>query len=144
MKIKKNGSAVWKGDIKTGKGEISTESGALKGQPYGFNTRFEDKAGTNPEELLGAAHAACFSMAFSKILGEAGFEAKKIETQSEISLEKKDSGFSITLAHLTVKAQIPEIDEAKFNELSKKAKEGCPVSRLFNSEITMQAQLDQS
>lgn len=142
MKIKKYGSAIWKGEIKSGKGEISTESGALKGQPYGFNTRFEGKAGTNPEELLGAAHAACFSMAFSKMLGEAGFEPKKIETKSEITLEKQESGFSITLAHLSVKAQIPEIDEKQFNEISKKAKEGCPVSKLFNSEITIEANLE--
>ena len=139
--MKKSGSAVWQGGLKDGKGAISTESGALSNQPYGFNTRFEGVKGTNPEELLGAAHAGCFTMALSLILGEAGFTATRMETSADVSLDKLDSGFAITAVKLTLKAQIPNIDEARFQELAAKAKAGCPVSKLFNTDITLEASL---
>lgn len=139
--IKKRASAVWQGGIKDGKGAISTESGALQSQPYGFNTRFEDKPGTNPEELLGAAHAGCFTMALSLILGEAGLTAEKLETTAEVSLDKMEGGYAITAVHLTLKGKVPGADQAKFQELADKAKSGCPVSKLFNTKITLEASL---
>lgn len=142
MSIIKTGSAVWQGGLKDGKGEVSTQSGALKSQPYGFNTRFEDKPGTNPEELLGAAHAGCFSMAFSLILGEENLVADKIETTAKVHLDKDGDGFSITKVHLDLTAKIPGVDEARFKELAGKAKDGCPVSKLFKgAEITLDARL---
>lgn len=143
MAIKKTASAVWKGDLKSGRGEISTQSGALASQPYGFNTRFEDKAGTNPEELIGAAHAGCFSMALSMILGESNLKADSIETEAEVSLEKNDDGFSITAIHLTTVARIPGADATAFDAAAKKAKENCPVSKLLNAKITLDAKLAQ-
>ena len=139
--IKKKGSAVWQGSLKEGGGTISTETGVLREAPYGFKARFEGGKGTNPEELIGAAHAACFSMAFSLILGEAGLTAEKIETQAEISLEKQQDGFAITASHLTVQARVPGATDAKFQELAAKAKAGCPVSKLLNAKITMEARL---
>ena len=139
--IKKKGSAVWQGSLKEGSGTISTETGVLREAPYGFKARFEGGKGTNPEELIGAAHAACFSMAFSLILGEAGLTAEKIETQAEISLEKQQDGFAITASHLTVQAKVPGASDAKFQELAAKAKAGCPVSKLLNAKITMDARL---
>ena len=142
MSIKKPASAVWKGDLKTGKGEISTQSGALKSNPYGFNTRFEGQPGTNPEELIGAAHAGCFSMAFSMILGGEGFTADEIKTAAEVTLDKEGEGFAITAIKLTMSAKIPNIDQAKFEELAKKAKEGCPVSKVLNADITLDATLE--
>ena len=142
MSIKKTASAVWKGDLKTGKGEISTQSGALKSNPYGFNTRFEGQPGTNPEELIGAAHAGCFSMAFSMILGGEGFTADEIKTAAEVTLDKEGEGFAITAIKLTMSAKIPNIDQAKFEELAKKAKEGCPVSKVLNADITLEATLE--
>jgi osmotically inducible protein OsmC len=135
------GSAVWSGGIKDGKGAISTKSGALKDYPYGFASRFEGKPGTNPEELLGAAHAGCFTMALSLILGEAKLTAEKMETQADVTLEKQDGGFAITAVHLTLKAKIPGADDAKFQELANKAKAGCPVSKLFKANITLDASL---
>jgi osmotically inducible protein OsmC len=135
------GTAVWSGGIRDGKGAISTKSGALKDYPYGFASRFEGKPGTNPEELLGAAHAGCFTMALSLMLGEAGMTAEKMETQADITLEKQDKGFAITSVHLTLKAKIPGADDAKFQELANKAKAGCPVSKLFNTKITLEASL---
>lgn len=142
MSIVKTGSAVWQGGLKDGKGEVSTQSGALKSQPYGFNTRFEDKPGTNPEELLGAAHAGCFSMALSLILGEENLTADKIETTANVHLDKDGDGFSITKVHLDLTAKIPGVDEAKFKELAGKAKAGCPVSKLFKgAEITLDVRL---
>jgi osmotically inducible protein OsmC len=135
------GTAVWSGGIKDGKGAISTKSGALKDYPYGFASRFEGKPGTNPEELLGAAHAGCFTMALSLMLGEAGMTAEKMETQADVTLEKQDNGFAITSVHLTLKAKIPGADEAKFKEVANKAKEVCPVSKLFNTKITLDASL---
>ena len=135
------GSAVWSGGIKDGKGAISTKSGALKDYPYGFASRFEGKAGTNPEELIGAAHAGCFTMALSLMLGEAKMTAEKMETQADVTLEKQADGFAITGVLLTLKAKIPGADDARFQEIANKAKEVCPVSKLFNTKITLDASL---
>jgi osmotically inducible protein OsmC len=135
------GSAVWSGGLKDGKGAISTKSGALKDYPYGFASRFEGKPGTNPEELLGAAHAGCFTMALSLILSEAKLTAEKMETQADVTLEKVADGFAITAVHLTLKAKIPGADNAKFQELAAKAKAGCPVSKVLNAKITLDASL---
>jgi len=120
---------------------ISTKSGALKDYPYGFASRFEGKPGTNPEELIGAAHAGCFTMALSLILGEAGLTADEMNTQADVTLEKQGDGFAITKVHLTLRAKIPGTDEAKFQELAAKAKAGCPVSKLLKAEITLDAVL---
>lgn len=139
--MKQKASAVWQGTLKEGSGTLSTGSGALSAKPYSFKTRFEGEKGTNPEELIGAAHAGCFSMAFSMILGMAGFTPTKIETTATISLEPKDGGFAITASHLDVIAVIPGIDDAKFQELAGKAKAGCPVSKVLNAEVTMNARL---
>lgn len=133
--------AVWKGGIKDGGGTISTETGVLNEAPYGFKSRFENGKGTNPEELIGAAHAGCFSMAFSLILGNAGLTAEKIETHADVSLEKVGEGFEITTVHLTVTAKIPGATDAKFQELAGMAKAGCPVSKLMKAKITMDATL---
>jgi osmotically inducible protein OsmC len=133
--------AVWKGGIKDGGGTISTETGVLKEAPYGFKSRFENGKGTNPEELIGAAHVGCFSMAFSLILGNAGLTADKIETHADVSLEKVGDGFEITTVHLTVSAKIPGATDAKFQELAGMAKAGCPVSKLMKAKITMDATL---
>jgi osmotically inducible protein OsmC len=135
------GSAVWSGGLKDGKGSISTKSGALKDYPYGFASRFEGKPGTNPEELIGAAHAGCFTMALSLILGEAKLTAEKMETQADVTLTKQADGFAITAVHLTLKAKIPGTDDAKFQELAAKAKAGCPVSKVLNAKITLDASL---
>jgi lipoyl-dependent peroxiredoxin len=140
--MKKTASAHWQGGIKDGKGTISTQSGALKDAPYGFNTRFEDQPGTNPEELLGAAHAGCFSMALSKELGDAGMTAESIETRAEVTLDKQEGGFAITAVHLTLKARIPGADRAAFEKAVETAKNGCPVSKVLNAEITLEAVLD--
>ncbi|WP_342753560.1 OsmC family protein [Pantoea sp. MBD-2R] len=137
MTIHKKGQAHWEGDIKKGKGTISTESGALKEQPYGFNTRFEGKPGTNPEELIGAAHSACFSMALSLMLGNEGLVPESIDTVADVSLDKVGEGFKITKVALQSKIKLPGVDSAKFDEIINKAKEGCPVSQLLNTEITL-------
>jgi len=134
--------AIWKGSIKEGGGTISTETGVLKEAPYGFKSRFENGKGTNPEELIGAAHAGCFSMALSLILGEAGMTAEKIETQAAVTLEKVGDGFSITSSHLDVTAKIPGADPAKFQAAAEKAKAGCPLSKVLNAKITMNAKLE--
>ena len=134
--------AIWKGSIKEGGGTISTETGVLKEAPYGFKSRFENGKGTNPEELIGAVHAGCFSMALSLMLGEAGLTAEKIETHADVTLEKVGEGFAITASHLTVTAKIPGADDAKFQEIATKAKSGCPVSKLLNATITMDAKLE--
>jgi len=136
-----HGSALWQGGIKDGKGAISTKSGALKEYPYGFASRFEGKSGTNPEELIGAAHAGCFTMALSLMLGEAGHTAERMDTRAEVTLEKVADGFAITAVHLTLTARIPGLDQARFEELAGKAKAGCPVSKLLNATITMTATL---
>ncbi|WP_241650395.1 OsmC family protein, partial [Rosenbergiella collisarenosi] len=124
----KSGSAHWEGPIKEGKGTVSTESGALSEQPYGFNTRFEGKTGTNPEELLGGAHAACFSMALSLMLGNAGHTPKSIDTTATVSLDKAGEGFKITKVALKSNVELPGIDEKEFDKIINQAKEGCPVS----------------
>ena len=139
--MKTFGSAVWQGGLKEGKGELSTKSGVLKETPYGFASRFEGKPGTNPEELIGAAHAGCFSMALSLILGEAQLTAERIETKAEVSIEKVADGFAITAVHLTLQARIPGATREQFEELAGKAKVGCPVSKLLNTEITLDAML---
>ena len=141
MKIVKNASAIWQGGIKDGGGTISTETGVLKQAPYGFKARFEGGPGTNPEELIGAAHAGCFSMAFSLMLTEAGLKPERIETRAAVTLEKVGDGFEITSSHLDVTASIPGIDQARFDEIANKAKSGCPVSKLLNTTITMDARL---
>ena len=135
------GTAVWEGGIKDGKGAISTKSGALESYPYGFASRFEGKPGTNPEELIGAAHAGCFTMALSLALTEAQLTAEHMETKAEVTLKKVEDGFAITAVHLTLQATIPGADQAKFQELAQKAKAGCPVSKLLNAEITLDATL---
>jgi osmotically inducible protein OsmC len=139
--MKTHGSASWKGGLKDGKGAISTQSGALKEYPYGFASRFEGKPGTNPEELIGAAHAGCFTMALSLILGEAQLTAAQMDTKAEVTLEKVADGFAITAVHLTLRAEVPGADQAKFAELAAKAKAGCPVSKLLNAKITLDAAL---
>ena len=141
MLIKKKGSAVWKGGLKDGKGSISTESGVLSNTQYGFNTRFENGPGTNPEELIGAAHAGCFSMALSGQLGEAGMTAESIRTTATVSLEKVEGGFSITAVHLELVAKIPGASQESFEKAANNAKAGCPVSKLLNAKITLDAKL---
>jgi len=136
------GTAKWQGGLKDGKGWISTKSGAMSGQPYGFASRFEGKPGTNPEELIGAAHAGCFTMALSLILEQAGFKAVEMNTKAEITLEKQGDGFAITKSHLTLRARIPGIDAAKFKELAGMAEKGCPVSKVLNAQISLDAALD--
>ena len=140
--MKRTGSAVWLGGIRDGMGTVSTESGVLDGAQYSFATRFEDGKGTNPEELLAAAHAGCFSMALSKQLGDAGLTAESINTTAAVRLEKTDAGFSITKVHLDVTARVPGADAAAFETAANNAKAGCPVSRLFNAEITLDAKLE--
>jgi lipoyl-dependent peroxiredoxin len=139
--MKKFGTAVWEGGLKDGKGAISSESGALSSYPYGFASRFEGKPGTNPEELIGAAHSGCFTMALSLILNEAGFTASKMETRADVTLEKLDDGFAITAIHLTLRAAIPGVSADKFQELAGMAKAGCPVSKLMKAPITLDAAL---
>jgi osmotically inducible protein OsmC len=135
------GTAKWQGGLKDGKGAISTKSGALNEYPYGFASRFEGKPGTNPEELIGGAHAGCFTMALSLILEQAGFKAEEMNTKAEITLAKDGDGFSITKSHLILRAKIPGIDEAKFKELTGMAEKGCPVSKVLKAEISLDAAL---
>ena len=137
----KKGSAVWKGGLKEGGGTISTETGVLKNAPYGFKARFEDGPGTNPEELIGAAHAACFSMALSLGLGNAGFTAESIQTEAAVRLEKIGDGFAITHSDLICIAKVPNISEAKFAEIAEITKSGCPVSKVLNAKISLSAKL---
>jgi osmotically inducible protein OsmC len=141
MKIKRHGSAVWQGALKGGKGSVSTESGVLSETPYGFGSRFEGQPGTNPEELIAAAHAGCFSMALSLFLGEADLTAERIETSAEVTLEQVDGGFSITAVHLTLKAKVPGADQATFAKIAETAKAGCPVSKLIKADISLDATL---
>jgi osmotically inducible protein OsmC len=140
--MKRNATAQWKGDLKTGKGTISTDSGVLSKSQYSFGTRFEDGKGTNPEELIAAAHAGCFSMALSMILGNAGYTAERIDTTASVSLEKGDGGFAITAVHLVVKARVPGADKGAFAKAANDAKAGCPVSKVLNAKITMDASLE--
>jgi osmotically inducible protein OsmC len=141
--MKRSASAEWKGGLKDGKGTISTESGVLSNTQYSFSTRFEDVAGTNPEELIAAAHAGCFSMALSGQLGQAGLTADSIRTTASVRLEKTDAGFAITSVHLDVKARVPGADQTAFDTAANNAKAGCPVSKVLNAEITMNATLEQ-
>jgi lipoyl-dependent peroxiredoxin len=134
--------AIWKGSIKEGGGTISTETGVLRDAPYGFKSRFENGKGTNPEELIGAAHAACFSMALSGKLGEAGLTADKIETHASVELQKVEGGFAITSSHLDLVAKIPGIDEETFQRIADQTKEQCPVSKVLNARITLSARLE--
>ena len=140
--MKRKGSAVWKGGIKTGEGTVSTESGVLDGVGYSFAKRFGDEPGTNPDELIGAAHAACFSMALSLILGEHDMVPDEIATTATVSLEPADGGFAIKAVHLDVRAKIPGADPRKFQEAAEGAKAGCPVSKVLNADITMDAALE--
>ena len=135
-------SAVWKGGLKDGKGEFTAQSGAFSHTPYSFKTRFEDAPGTNPEELIAAAHAACFSMALSAQLGAANLTPESIHTTADLKLEKVDSGFAITAVHLEVTARVPEADDARFQKAAESAKAGCPVSKVLNAKITMTAKLE--
>ena len=139
--MKTFGSASWDGGVKDGRGRISTKSGALSGYPYGFGSRFEGKPGTSPEELIGAAHAGCFTMALSLILGQAQLTAERIDTTAEVSLDKLGDGYAITAVHLTLKAKIPGANSSTFIELANAAKANCPVSKLLNTKITMAATL---
>lgn len=141
MKIIRKGAAEWSGGLKDGKGAITTESGALQSYPYGFASRFEGMKGSNPEELLGAAHAACFTMALSLILSEAGLTARKLETSAKVTLEKQENGFAITAIHLDLNADIPGADQETFAALTAKAKANCPVSKVLKAEITLEARL---
>jgi osmotically inducible protein OsmC len=140
--MKRTASAAWTGGLKDGKGSISTQSGVLSDTQYGFNTRFENGPGTNPEELIAAAHAGCFSMALSLQLGEAGMTAERINTHAAVTLEKDAGGFSITAVHLDLVAKIPGADRQAFETAANNAKEGCPVSKLLNAKITMDARLE--
>ncbi len=134
-------SAVWKGSLKEGKGTISTESGVLSTTPYSFATRFENARGTNPEELIAAAHAGCFTMALSVELGNAGITAESLETTAAVTLEKVDAGFTVTKSHLDLTARIPGVDKAAFEKAAEGAKAGCPISRLLKAEISLSARL---
>ena len=140
--MKRKASAVWNGGLKDGHGKISTESGVLSDTQYSFSTRFEDGKGTNPEELIAAAHAGCFSMALSGQLGNAGMTAESINTTATVRLEKTDAGFTITSVHLDVTAKIPGASPEAFETAANNAKAGCPVSRLLKAEITMDAKLE--
>jgi len=140
--MKRSANAVWTGDLRNGKGTISTESGVLNSSPYSFKTRFEGDKGTNPEELIGAAHAGCFSMALSFELQKAGITAERIETKADVTIEQKDGGFVIPAVHLTLRAKIPGASQAAFETAANNAKAGCPVSKLLKADITLDAQLE--
>ena len=140
--MQRKASAVWQGGLKDGKGSISTDSGVLKQTQYSFGTRFENGVGTNPEELIAAAHAACFTMALSGQLGGAGMTAQRLETTATITLEKVNDSFTITKSHLDLVANIPGADKAKFDAAVKAAETGCPVSRLLKAEISVSARLN--
>ena len=140
--MERKATAVWQGGLKDGKGTLTTESKVLSNTPYSFSTRFEGAPGTNPEELLGAAHAGCFSMALSMMLGEAGIKPERIETKAAVTLEKLEAGFTITRVHLDVGVKAPGADRAKFDEAAAKAKAGCPLSKVLKAAISMEARLD--
>ena len=140
--MKRSASAVWRGGLKDGKGTVSTESGALSSTPYNFRMRFESEKGTNPEELIAAAHAACFSMALSAQLGNAGMTVESIETTATVTLDKVGDGFSVTSSHLKTAVKIPGADQAAFQKAADGAKSGCPISKLLNTQITLEATLN--
>ena len=140
--MKRTASAVWNGTLKEGKGTLTAPGGALNKTPYTFSARFENSPGTNPEELIAAAHAGCFAMALSGQLGAAGFKPDQLDATADVSLENLgEKGWTVTASHLTLKAKVPGIDAAKFTELANKAKTGCPISKLLNANITLDAQL---
>ena len=140
--MQRKASAVWKGGLKEGKGTVSASSGVLSNTPYSFTTRFENTPGTNPEELIAAAHAACFSMALSAQLGGANLTPESVNTSATLSLDKLDSGWTITAVHLDVSAKVPGADDAAFQKAAENAKGGCPVSKVLNAKITMTAKLE--
>ena len=140
--MKRKASAVWRGSLKDGKGSLSTDSGVLKETPYSFGTRFENGIGTNPEELIAAAHAGCFAMAFSAELGKAGFTPESISATATVTLDKTDAGWTVTASHLDVSAKIPGADRAKVLGVANVAKLGCPISRLLKANVTMDARLE--
>lgn len=140
--MKRKASAVWQGGLKDGQGTISSDSGVLTHTQYSFSTRFEEGIGTNPEELIAAAHAGCFSMALSGQLGEAGLKAESIKTTAAVKLEKTDAGFAITSVHLDVVAKVPGANQQAFETAANNAKAGCPVSKVLNAQITMDARLE--
>ncbi|RJG06660.1 OsmC family peroxiredoxin [Noviherbaspirillum cavernae] len=140
--MKRTASAVWSGGLKDGKGSISTQSGVLKDTQYGFSTRFENGPGTNPEELIAAAHAGCFTMALSAQLGEAGMVAESLKTTATVILDKAGDGFAITAVHLDLAAKIPGANQQAFDAATAKAKAGCPVSKVLNAQITLDARLE--
>lgn len=139
--MQRTGTAHWSGGLKDGRGTVSTQSGVLHQTQYSFSTRFENGTGTNPEELIAAAHAGCFSMALSGQLGNSGMTAESIDTKATLTMEKTDAGFTITAVHLDVTAKIPGADAAKFDAAAQAAKAGCPVSRVLKANITMDAKL---
>ena len=141
MAIVRRASVVWSGDIKSGKGEISTESGALNGYPYGFAARFEGARGSNPEELLGAAHASCLTMAIAGELAKGGFTAERMETKAKVTLDKDGEGWAIKASHLTLEATIPGIDAATFQQIAQTAKANCPLSKVIKADISLDATL---
>jgi len=140
--MRRKGSAVWRGGLRDGKGTVSTESGVLSDAQYSFGTRFEEGKGTNPEELIGAAHAACFSMALSKQLEDAGAKDAEVNTTATVRLEKTDAGFTVTSVHLDVSVKASGLEQPAFETATNNAKAGCPISRLLNAEITMNAKLE--
>ena len=140
--MKRKGSAVWQGDLKTGKGTVSTESGVLSNQQYSFTTRFESGKGTNPEELIAAAHAGCFTMALSAQLGNAGLTPEQLETTATVTFDKLDAGWTVTNILLDVRGKVPKADQAAWDKATQAAKTGCPISRLLNTTITMDAKLE--
>jgi len=139
--MKRSASAVWKGGLKDGKGTVSMESGTLTDTPYNFRMRFENEPGTNPEELVAAAHSACFSMALSGTLAQAGMVPERIETKATVTLEQVEGAFVVTSSHLQTTVKIPNADKAGFDKAVEAAKVGCPISKLLNTKITMQATL---
>lgn len=140
--MKRTATAAWSGGLKDGRGTVSTQSGILSNTQYGFKSRFEEGAGTNPEELIGAAHAGCFTMALSAQLEEAGFKAESLKTEAEVTLDKADSGFAITKVHLKLVAKVPGVDQGTFDTAVNNAKVGCPVSKLLNAEISLTSKLE--
>ena len=140
--IEKTGSAQWNGGLRDGQGQVSTESGALSGQRYGFATRFEGSPGTNPEELIGAAHASCYSMALSMILGQSDLTPESIQTEAKVALEQQGEGFAVTKSHLTVRAKVPGATDESFRAAAEAAKANCPISKLLTADITMDATLE--
>jgi lipoyl-dependent peroxiredoxin len=140
--LKRDANAVWTGGLKDGSGRLSTSSGVLRDTPYSFATRFEQTPGTNPEELVAAAHAGCFSMALSGILGESGLKAERIETRATVTLEKLDAGWTLSKIHLDLSARVPGADPEKLRAAADQAKAGCPISRALKSEITLSARFD--